>query len=435
MLKIIRQEKGIALIMIMTSITFMTAILADFTYETQINKIKVTNVQNKLQARLNAESGLKFALTRLKLYKEARNLLRKNKNAKDLLKDGELNQIWSIPFVYPIPIAKNANAIQKSALEDFEENSLIQGGMKVFIKNSSNLINVNLLRISKFNKPKATPTPNPNGNENESGGANSPIFEVEKKLTELLKSSMEAKSESDDVFAANYGDIEPEFMVKIIKFYVSDKNSYEEPEEAEISALFAETEIAPKHAPLTSTSELYLLPKWDDTLIDLIINEITVHGDAAIDVNKITDKTLSLIFPTLTKEQRAEFFKYRDDPKDKHYFTEMNEFRRFIVSNSNFLSGPQYDERINEFKKAGIRFGTAARLFKVTSTGEYNRAKTTLNAVINLPAKPVPTPTPTPTPVPPEPGATPTPPPQPTPTPTPGEPELLDPVVVEILMH
>ena len=56
--KTMSSEQGIALLMVMGVIAILTFLLADFTFETKLNKIKIYNQQDKIQARLNAESQL-----------------------------------------------------------------------------------------------------------------------------------------------------------------------------------------------------------------------------------------------------------------------------------------------------------------------------------------------------------------------------------------
>ena len=118
-------NRGVALIIVMTSITFLSVLLINFVFDTNVNQMRVYNKHEKTIAGLNAEAGLKLAIARLKLYKEARNLLEKNKKAKDLVKINDLNIIWSFPFILPFPLAPDANILQKEAFADFAENNVI----------------------------------------------------------------------------------------------------------------------------------------------------------------------------------------------------------------------------------------------------------------------------------------------------------------------
>jgi type II secretory pathway component PulK len=77
-----QEEKGMALLMVMSSIAILTYLLADFTFETKVHQIKAYNAQDRAQARLTAEAGISFSLGKLRIYQELRNRLEKNKNIK-----------------------------------------------------------------------------------------------------------------------------------------------------------------------------------------------------------------------------------------------------------------------------------------------------------------------------------------------------------------
>ena len=82
--KTLNSNSGMALMMVIGVIALLTFLLADFTFETKLNKIKVYNQQDKIQARLNAESGINFALAKLRMYQEGRNKIEKDESIKGL---------------------------------------------------------------------------------------------------------------------------------------------------------------------------------------------------------------------------------------------------------------------------------------------------------------------------------------------------------------
>ena len=93
-----KNEKGVAILLVLTSITILTYVLVDFTFGTKINKIRIQNSEDKAQARFNAQAGLIFAMSRLKIYKEAFNLLEKNKGLKERVGDTNLEKIVTLPL-------------------------------------------------------------------------------------------------------------------------------------------------------------------------------------------------------------------------------------------------------------------------------------------------------------------------------------------------
>lgn len=405
-LKSIRKNhEGVAILMVLTAITLLTAILTDFTFESKLNKLKVYNSQDKSQAKFNAESGLLFAMARLKLYQEAFNTLEKNEAAKGQFKQEDLNQIWNMPFVYPIPGGDKMSIIQRSALADFEKNSMIQGEMKVEILNASHLLNLNLLRISPLvKKPEPEKKSNNNqGNENENENAGDgtidPEFGLEKQLSNLLKESIEKKRETDDEFNNKYADKDAVELVSGLKHFTSDENAYEDAFSQQFEANYSNKDFTVKHAPYSSLTEIYLVDGWDDQIVDLLYNDLTVHGVAVIDLNKITNKTLKILLPNLDEEQIKEFFKYRDDPVKPKPFNNLADFKTYIVNTANLMSEANFNERMKKFEQAGLKFGVAGSLFKVITSGTYGRSTYTLTAYVSLPAKPAPKPAPKATPV------------------------------------
>jgi type II secretory pathway component PulK len=83
--KILGNESGVALMMIMTAMILLMAIYGEFTFESKIARLKATNILDKAQARLLSESGLQLAMTRLRLYREAYNTIQKNNDAKNMV--------------------------------------------------------------------------------------------------------------------------------------------------------------------------------------------------------------------------------------------------------------------------------------------------------------------------------------------------------------
>ncbi len=383
-------EKGIAIIMVLTAITILMAVMGDFTFETKINKIKSYNLQDQIQARLTAEAGVQLALMRLKLYKEAFNYIQSNDAVKDKIQMESVNQIWSVPFAYPIPVMDSMNAKQKGAIGSFMKNSLLQGSMMTSTKNISNLININLLRVSVFLDKQEKKSTTKDDENDASSTDNKDGADTYKELVKLVSQSIESKAASDESFAEKYAGINVEELVSILKYYISDPESeYDDVFKASAENAFFDKKITPKHASMSSQSELYLMPNWTDELIELLKNEITVHGNVMIDLNTITDKTLKLIIPDLDDKDVKDFFEYRDDPEDPHPFNSVDDFKNYVVSVGRLMTTEDFDKRMGEFDKANIKFGSAPTLFEVTSTSEFGRSTVTITAYISIPAKPI----------------------------------------------
>ena len=384
-------QQGVAILFVMTAIILLTTILTDFSFETQINKLRAYNSQDQLQARLNAEAGLKLSLIRLELYQVARNLMEKNKRIKKSVSVRELNEIWNIPFLYPMPLGAETKLVAKLAIEKFMNDSLLEGEIVAEIRNASHLINLNLLRMAKpqiktyhHNRERETEE------DSSSVDLDKMILNLEQRLVELFRQKFDRRLEDDDEFSKKYSDVSPEALIKEIKFYISDAHKEFGAEVEEIRALYAADGIPVKHAPLEGLSELYLMRGWDDELVDMIKQEVTVHGVVAIDLNEITEPGLRLLIPEIDDEQVKDFFEYRNDPKVPSPFNSLDDFKSYIVHTAKILSSSEMTLRIKKFSEAGIQFGVHGSLFQVISTGRYGRSEYTLHAFIEIPIRPTP---------------------------------------------
>lgn len=383
MKKILGNESGIALLMVSTSIVILSVIMINFTYDSKINKIQAYNIEDKANAKMTAEAGLKFAMIRLRLYKEAFNFLQKNESAKGMANQEVINAIWNFPFIYPIPISDNMNAVQKESLKDFMESSLLEGNLQLTIQNISNRINLNMLRVSLINRSEEG-----DGAQNGAETAKDPAFSVESQLYKAVDFALRKKSENDPAFANRYMGIDVQRLVDILIAYLSDKDASGKMVDNE----FIDAGNSPKHAPMGSFSEIYSLPLWTDDLVALIERDFTIHGGLMIDLNKLTAQTLRLLIPDLMEEDIKEFFNYKNDPANPVFFNTVEQFKNYWVNIANAITVGDFDKIFAKFAAQGLRFGPSPTIFEVISEGRKGRASYKLTAYVVIPAKPQPKP-------------------------------------------
>jgi type II secretory pathway component PulK len=383
--------------MVLMAVAVLATLLADLTFNTQVNKLRVYNRQDQLQAKYNAMAALNFGMVRLKLYKEARNYLEKNPKIKDFAKPEFIDMLWSMPFIFPLPMGDRVDIVTKSMINDFQKNSLLQGELRLIIENSSNLININLLRVARSTKEASEQedadkekAQEEQKSKTSSGGEGDLIANIEERLTELLDNAVQSNLKTNEDFRAQFSNLDSKLLIKELKYFISDPKSYDEPERAEMEARYRAKDMSPKFALLSSLSEFHLMDGWEDDIVDLIKNEITVHGVIVIDLNRITQNTLKLLVPMISLEQAQKFFTFRDDPEDPHYFNDLGDFKQYIVNKEAIISDSEFDSRMEKFQKAGITFGTQGSLFKILATGKSGRATSTVTAYVSFPPKPVP---------------------------------------------
>ncbi len=393
MKKILSNQRGIALMMIMTSIIILTAIYGDFTFDSKISRLKATNILDRAQAKLLAESGLQMAITRLRLYKEAYNTVQNNQNLKTAVPAQLLNQLWEVPYMYPIPVVEGSNRTFKDAVDKFSKESLIDGEMRVTVQNISNRLNLNMLRIDMQKIAlEAAAKANPDEDDEYTDTAtkanytNLNDFSVDQALYITLKRLVDEKKDKNDAFGDRYGSLNYQDLFTNLKYYMSDYGtSTRDPLFGEAEQTFQRTPLTPKYGPMTSSTELFAVPGWDDEIIELIQNEFSVYPTTQIDLNKITANFLKILVPNMEEDDIKEFFLYRDDPTNPHFFNSIGDFKRYIVEQERLVSDTDFDNRINMFQKKGITFGSNPNLFKVIAEGIYNRSTYTLVATVVLP--------------------------------------------------
>lgn len=383
--KILKNQKGVALIMIMTAMIFLMAIYSEFTFESKISRIKTTNILDKSQAKLMAESGVQLAMTRLKLYVEAHNKVQGNEAAKKSVSPQLLNQLWEVPFMLPIPIPANAAAGFKSSVAEFEKESILEGEMRVSIQSISNRINLNQLRMSYIHFNPETDSDKISTPLDTSDAAIEDNVSVDQSLYYMLKTLVEKKKDSDEAFANKYSRINYQELISNLKYYISDQGILaQDPFSAQASAQFQQFDITPKYGPLTSSSEVYTIPGWDDELVDLIKNEFSFYPTNQIDLNKITANMLKLLFPNLMDDDISQFFIYKNDPIKPQYFETTEDLKRYFVDTARNISEEYFNQRVEMFTKEGIIFSPNPNLFRIVSEGVYNRSHYTLVAIVSV---------------------------------------------------
>jgi len=384
--KVLENQRGVALMMVMTSIIILMAIYGEFTFDSKISRIKATNIMDKSQAKLLAESALQLGMTRLKLYKEAYNKVQGNATAKGAVSPQLLNQLWETPFMFPVPKLPGANRSFLDTVEKFEKESLLDGQMKLTIQNISNRMNLNLLRMdmTKFDPNHAAD--DANSRLDMSDTAIQTHVSVDQTLYFLLKKLVEEKKDRDESFADRVGSINYQTLVSNLKFYISDYQSLiQDPFAGESERTFQNIPLSPKYGPFSSSSEFYSIPGWTDELIEMVQNEFSVYPSNQIDLNKLTANMLRILIPQIQEADIKEFFEWRDDPEVPKFINTKEDFKKYIVDIAHLMSENDFNERMKRFEEKGFSFGSNPNLFRVLAEGTYNRAVYTLVAYVVLP--------------------------------------------------
>lgn len=160
----------------------------------------------------------------------------------------------------------------------------------------------------------------------------------------------------------------------------------QDPMAGEAEASFNKVPLEPKFGPLGSSSELYVIPKWNDELVEMINNEFSVYPSSQIDFNKITANMLRILIPNINDDEVRDFFLWRDDTEAPQAINSKEDFKKYVVTTSSLMKEADFDERMKQFEDKGFSFGPNPTQFKIISEGTYNRANYTLVAFVVLPS-------------------------------------------------
>lgn len=404
-MKTLRNQQGVALMVVLSSIALLTLLMYAFQFETTFNQVRSYNIQDRFQAKLNAESGLQLSLLRLEIYKEAINQLQQNKDLKKFVSASVLNEIWSTPLIFPIPKGLDTSFMDLSVIEKFQEQSWIEGQMQMSVESLGSKINLNLLAENKLknfmlkkgmksqDQKDQDATSSSSEDKKTSEKSNEEKLtpqeisnQIQEKLIEIIEKGINAKKETDEAFYEKYSSKDVQYLIQAIRFYVSDKGTDVGPMTNQIDADFQKSGITPKHAPMSSLSEILLIPEWNDDLLNLIKNEVSVHDSYYLDLNKMTESFLKILAPEITANQIAQFFKIKNDPKANISFSGKTDFISFM-SGQIRVDEKALKENIEWLEKMDFKFTNTPNIFKVKSVGTFGRSEVTLTAIVVLPEK------------------------------------------------
>src|SRR5690606_29166332 len=160
-------------------------------------------------------------------------------------------------------------------------------------------------------------------------------------------------------FEDRYSNLNYQELLTGLKFFISDLGSMaQDPLIGEAEVNFQRIPLTPKFGPMSSASELYAIPGWNDELIELIQNEFSVYPTTQIDFNKLTANMLKILIPSLTDDEVKEFFIWRDDPEKPQFINSKDDFKKYIVTQERLMNETDFENRIKLFESKGISFGS-----------------------------------------------------------------------------
>jgi len=408
-----KNNSGIALLLVMATFAVLAVLITEFTYVAQVNLKMSYDRLDQIKALYLAKSGYKLSLLRIKAYYNIKQLLGGGKNSGDpasgvlagiasAIPKELIEQVWKFPLVFPIPTSlPGLSMTQKDQIKKFTDESSFDGSFTANIDSVSDKYNLNLILAAfvpkedkkKEDKDKDKKKDGDDDDDDDDDDKDKDDDEKKKKeeeeakfnpeaarksLLDFLTSIFNAKMESDDDFAYEYGDFRIEELAANIAAWADPT--------VEPVNWPRDHPVKVKGAPFFSVSELHMIPGMDDKLFELFAPNLTATTTPGININTMKEPTLRALLGDIEEEEVEEFFKFRDDPKEGKLFTATDEFYKYLGEGFSRFSGSteEIDKFKKELKERNIRLVTDESAFKISIIAQVGNTTKLIEAWVIL---------------------------------------------------
>ncbi len=347
------KQKGVALILAITSLMFMVYIASEVTRDSAVEYIVNSQELTRLKTYYAARNGMQIALLRVKLFQQASRLTLPPGFSK------QLDQIWKFPFAWPLPISGEVNSVDREAMQKLNKESYMDASYFHTIEDEGSKIDVNDLA-----SPSKT------------------LKEITRKQ---ILNIFQQKIESDENFRNENQNFRFDELVNHMTDWMSESST--SVDGGDKKAAFSNLgEGYPPNRGFRTLDEIRLVPGMKEEFFDLLSSQLTIYGMKAINPNVATKEVLKSLDSGMTDEAVKEAILRRDDPDRGGPFEGEGEnclknFKSFIESNGanrlteDFDKIPMICDKVINFKiKSSGVFGE----------GKYAMTKTITTVVIDL---------------------------------------------------
>ncbi|MBC7419497.1 MAG: general secretion pathway protein GspK [Bdellovibrio sp.] len=308
-----RKNKGIALLLAITTLMFMVYIASEVTRDSSVEYIVNSQELSRLKSYYAARNSMQIALLRIKLFQQASKLALPPGFA------NEIDQIWKFPFAWPLPVSGGTNAVDRDTMQKLTSESLMDASYTHSIEDEGSKIDVNDLA-----SPSKT------------------LQEITKKQ---LMNIFEQKLESDEEFRKDYQSVRFDELVNHIGDWMTDSNTSLSGQDKR-SAFSELGRDYPPNRGFRTIEEIRLVPGMTEELFNLLSPHITIYGMKAINPNTATKEVLKSLDSGMTDAAVDAAIAFRSDPEKGPFKGEgdacINAFKA-IVQNDARLT-PEFDK-------------------------------------------------------------------------------------------
>ena len=295
-----KRQRGMALIMVLSTITFVILFVQETVFETQVEYRSAVHELNSLRAYHAAKSGLEVSLLRIKTYIKINTA---HSNQINMFRS-YIDLIWRFPFIWPPPIPDGLNSIEAKKFTEIKQKSFMQTDFITSLEPESGRIDINDL---------SSPIPS----------LRMWTFDTLSRLISYL--ILNNKNLSDEV---NENQI-TEILVNITDWIDPDtqvSNQVSLPE----SSLYKDN-ISPPNRSFISLEELRQVAGVSDALYEAIIPFITIYGEKGLNINTAPVELLVALHSDFPLELAQEIYALTSSNPLKPFVFTKNSFSQFLI--------------------------------------------------------------------------------------------------------
>lgn len=345
-LKILRSQKGVALLIALLAMTLMTFIAVEVSYDTSVDYVVASQQVNRIKAYYAAKSGVELSLLRIMLYKQIMSTIG------DSLSENKsmLDPIWKFPFMWPPTMGDGDKMMEtdKDIMKSAVDEAMMKAQYVTTISPEGALIDINDL--------------------------GSDIKSLQEVMSAQIIKIFESEIENNEEFGKKYRGYRFNELVNNIADYIDEDS--ESRNGGEERALYREIDdkeiVLPPNRSLRTLDELHQVAKMTDDFYNVLANKVTIYGSKGINVNYAGREVLKALDPNLKDDVVNKILERRNDPNLGGPFKDDADFFGFIggMANTKALQDSKvpllYDMEYN---------------FRIVSTGISGNVKRDITAI------------------------------------------------------
>jgi general secretion pathway protein K len=342
-LKLLNNNKGMALIMAITSVVLISWIAMEVSYDSLVEYNVNVNSLNRLKAYYAARSGIELSLLRIKTYQMAQAQFGKQMGGASEM----LDQIWKFPFAWPVPIPPELNGVDKDQIKETLKESIMDASYSPSIEDEGSKIDLNDLV--------------------------SPSKALSEAARRRLMQIFEGKLKTDEEFMKKYSGYKFDELINAIADWQTDKRGSVSGNGDKRATYRDYPENFPPNRAFRTIQEVRLVPGMTEDFFELLEPAITIYGMKAINPNQTSKEVLKSMDAGITDEIADAIIKRRDDTNLGGPFKNKEDFWGFVTQ-----KGARLGEKAEETPLVFDKIFN----FRIKSVGEYAGVSREITVVV-----------------------------------------------------